>query len=109
MGNRPWQTDAQGRQYWDSPSGQRHYRSEQSAYIGYNSNNGANVEINGIGLQNGRPYINSSRFQTQGNVGKPNAYSRNTARTANDIAQGGMTKDEVVEFNIRHPNETAGG
>lgn len=42
-------------------------------------------------------------------TGKPNAYSRNTARTANDIAQGGMTKDEVVEFNIRHPNETAGG
>lgn len=34
-------------------------------------------------------------------------YSRNVAATAKDIAQGGMTKDEVIEFNMRHPNETA--
>lgn len=37
----------------------------------------------------------------------PAAYSRTSARTANDIAQGGMTKQEVQEFNIKHPNETA--
>lgn len=36
----------------------------------------------------------------------PAAYSRTSARTANDIAQGGMTKQEVQEFNIKHPNET---
>lgn len=36
----------------------------------------------------------------------PAAYSRTSARTANDIAQGGMTKQEVQEFNMKHPNET---
>ncbi len=39
---------------------------------------------------------------------RPNSgYSRTTAATAKDIAQGGMTKDEVIEFNMKHPNETA--
>ncbi len=38
---------------------------------------------------------------------KPTAYSGNAAKTANSIKQGGMTKDEVQEFNSKHPNETA--
>lgn len=47
--------------------------------------------------------------QTIGNAGKykPAGYSRSAAATAKDIAQGGMTKDEVIEFNMKHPNETA--
>lgn len=39
--------------------------------------------------------------------GKPTAYSGNAAKTASSIKQGGMTKNEVQEFNSKHPNETA--
>lgn len=49
---------------------------------------------------------NTTRTTTSSSS-KPAAYSRSTAATARDIAQGGMTKDEVEEFNQRHPNETA--
>lgn len=38
--------------------------------------------------------------------GKPVAYTANAAKTASSIKQGGMTKDEIMDFNIRHPNET---
>lgn len=37
----------------------------------------------------------------------PKAYQGNAAKTATSIKQGGMTKDELIDFNNRHPNETA--
>lgn len=37
------------------------------------------------------------------------AYQGNAAKTATSIKQGGMTKDELIDFNNRHPNETAQG
>ena len=45
-----------------------------------------------------------------GNVGRSNtnAYKANAAGTANKIAQGGMTKDDILKYNIKHPNEIAG-
>ena len=39
----------------------------------------------------------------------PKAYQGNAAKTATSIKQGGMTKDELIDFNNRHPNETAMG
>ena len=36
------------------------------------------------------------------------AYKANAAGTANKIAQGGMTKDDILKYNIKHPNEIAG-
>lgn len=43
------------------------------------------------------------------NIGKnPNTYTGNTAKTANSIKQGGMTKDDLIAYNQKHPNETAG-
>lgn len=63
-------------------------------YVGYNSNSGLNANIN-----------------TNNNIGgipqKPKAYQANAAKTASSIKQGGMTKNEVQEFNMKHPNETA--
>ena len=69
-------------------------------YVGYNSNNGWNFNIN----PGQTPYTQTSYTPKP----RPNSgYSRTTAATAKDIAQGGMTKDEVIEFNMKHPNETA--
>lgn len=36
------------------------------------------------------------------------AYKANAAGTANKIAQGGMTKDDILKYNVKHPNEIAG-
>lgn len=45
-----------------------------------------------------------------GNIGRSNttAYKANAAGTANKIAQGGMTKDDILKYNTIHPNEIAG-
>lgn len=63
-------------------------------YVSYNSKSGLNANIN-----------------TNNNIGgipqKPQAYQANAAKTASSIKQGGMTKDEVQEFNMKHQNETA--
>lgn len=72
-------------------------------YIGYDSNNGISIST---------PYFGPNQYKLggQGYTSKPrpnSGYSRTTAATAKDIAQGGMTKDEVIEFNMKHPNETA--
>lgn len=43
------------------------------------------------------------------NIGKnTNTYTGNAAKTANSIKQGGMTKDDLIAYNQKHPNETAG-
>lgn len=83
--------------------------------IGYHSNgDGTNGEMTAsigpiqVGTNTGASYNGKSIVsQTKTNPTKPAAYSRTTAAKASDIAQGGMTKDEVEEFNERHPNETA--
>lgn len=70
-------------------------------YVGYNSNNGISVST---------PYYgpNASKLWGPGpQQYKPTAYKANAAKTASSIKQGGMTKDEVQDFNIKHPNETA--
>lgn len=64
-------------------------------YVGYNSNNGF------------QGYINPGQTSYTPKPRPNSGYSRTTAATAKDIAQGGMTKDEVIEFNMKHPNETA--
>ena len=64
-------------------------------YVGYNSNTGPQFHIS--------PGQTSYTPKPRPNSG----YSRTTAAKASDIAQGGMTKDEVIEFNMKHPNETA--
>lgn len=64
-------------------------------YIGYNSNNGIQA------------YVNPGQTSYTPKPRQNSGYSRTTAETAKDIAQGGMTKDEVIEFNMKHPNETA--
>lgn len=68
---------------------------ESGFYIGYNSNSGINANFNYGG-------------QTVSGGNKPNAYKGNAAGTASTIAQGGMTKAELDDWNARHPNETAG-
>lgn len=52
---------------------------------------------------------NSGRY-SYGNAGRSNtnAYKANAAGTANKIAQGGMTKDDILKYNVKHPNEIAG-
>ena len=52
--------------------------------------------------------ISGPRY-TYNNIGKnPNTYTGNTAKTANSIKQGGMTKDDLITYNKKHPNEVAG-
>lgn len=53
---------------------------------------------------------NHSGGYNYGNVGRSNttAYKANAAGTANKIAQGGMTKDDILKYNMKHPNEIAG-
>lgn len=67
-------------------------------YVGYNSNTGPEVRITPAAGYN------------YGNVSKSNttAYKANAAGTANKIAQGGMTKDDILKYNAIHPNEIAG-
>lgn len=62
-------------------------------YVGYDSKTGINANI--------QPGQTSHIYKptTKG--------SRNVAATAKTISQGGMTKDEIIEYNIKHPNETA--
>lgn len=81
---------------------------QPSWYVGYSSNNGYGAEINGIGIQNGTPYYKPT--YNYGNVGSNNttAYKANVAGTANKIAQGGMTKQDIIKYNMKHPNEIAG-
>lgn len=67
------------------------------------------IGTNGVAYGEPAEQIISSKLPN-GGIGKPrpkSGYSRTTAATAKDIAQGGMTKDEVIEFNMKHPNETA--
>lgn len=49
----------------------------------------------------------NNQYKGQPQANKPKAYSANAAKTASSIKQGGMTKDEIQDFNIKHPNETA--
>lgn len=51
--------------------------------------------------------LGGTNYATNYATTKPKAYQANVAGTAKSIAQGGMTKDEVQDFNIKHPNETA--
>lgn len=74
-------------------------------HLEYNSNNG----FKGYIKPGQTPYTQPSYEQPE-YTPKPrpdSGYSRTTAATAKDIAQGGMTKNEVIEFNMKHPNETA--
>lgn len=82
-------------------------KDEKGIYIGYDSNNGISIST---------PYYgpNANKFTgskySYGNAGKSSttAYKANTAGTANKIAQGGMTKDDILKYNTIHPNEIAG-
>lgn len=76
-------------------------------YVGYDSNNGYTVSTPYYGPKADRLWNDGYRY---GNSRRNNtsAYSRTTAATAKDIAQGGMTKDEVIDYNLKHPNEIAG-
>lgn len=64
-----------------------------------------------VGVSSGpngtRPILNIDNSAAgYSNTTKPNAYRANVAGTASSIKQGGMTKDEIIDFNLRHPNET---
>jgi len=84
-------------------------------YIGYNSNTGFEGYVGQIAkdvmdakLDGHGSVPHTDSIQNYSPKPRPESgYSRNVAATAKDIAQGGMTKDEVIEFNMRHPNETA--
>lgn len=54
--------------------------------------------------------VTTGQRYNYGNVGRSSttAYKANTAGTANKIAQGGMTKDDILKYNEIHPNEIAG-
>lgn len=85
-----------------------------SWYAGYNSNSGP-IFLEGEQadqiMENGgiSGSINSNHGYTYGpHVTKNQNYTGNTAKTANSIKQGGMTKDDLIEYNQKHPNETAG-
>lgn len=109
-----------------------------SWYAGYNSNSGpmfvegeqadqimANGGISGsigsdlehpsgagtikeLESMNNQAAITTGGYQYN-NIGKkPNTYTGNTAKTATSIKQGGMTKDDLIAYNQKHPNETAG-
>lgn len=74
-----------------------------SWYVGYNSNTGPIILEGNLANQK---MGNSYQYN---NIGKkPNTYKGNTAKTANSIKQGGMTKDDLITYNQKHPNETAG-
>lgn len=67
-------------------------------YVGYNSKTGF------------KGYVNTGQKYNYGNAGRSSttAYKANAAGTANSIAQGGMTKDDILKYNAIHPNEIAG-
>lgn len=71
----------------------------------YNAQQGRDEYGIYVGTEGVKPIYNPGSGNTSNY--KPTAYSRTAAATAKDIAQGGMTKDEVIEFNMKHPNETA--
>lgn len=83
-------------------------KDEKGVYVGYDSNNGITVST---------PYFGPNAYKfgagsgySYGNAGRSNtnAYKANAAGTANKIAQGGMTKDDILKYNSIHPNEIAG-
>ena len=80
-------------------------KEEKGIYIGYDSNNGISVSTPYFG-----PNANKFTGYSYGNAGKSSttAYKANAAGTANKIAQGGMTKDDILKYNTIHPNEIAG-
>lgn len=71
----------------------------------YSTNNGLSISTPYYGPNaykfNGYNYGNASTSNTT-------AYKANAAGTANKIAQGGMTKDDILKYNAIHPNEIAG-
>ena len=70
-------------------------------YIGYNSNTGIYASPGNPSEPKGYNYGNARSSSTT-------AYKANAAGTANKIAQGGMTKDDILKYNEIHPNEIAG-
>ena len=92
-------------------------KDEYGVYVGYNSNKGISLSTPYFGPDaykfNGPTGSTGSTGTTgynYGNVGRSNttAYQANVAGTANKIAQGGMTKDDILKYNMKHPNEIAG-
>ena len=79
-----------------------------SWYIGYNSNGGPIVvtgpQADQIMANKG---ISGPRYRYNNIQKNPNTYTGNAAKTANSIKQGGMTKDDLITYNKKHPNETA--
>ena len=79
-------------------------KSEKGIYVGYDNGN--------ISISTPTYGIHADKFNgyNYGNVGRSNttAYKANAAGTANKIAQGGMTKDDILKYNEIHPNEIAG-
>lgn len=84
-------------------------KGEEGVYIGYDSNNGFTVSTP-AGGPNANKFATNQTGYNYGNARKSNttAYKANAAGTANKIAQGGMTKDDILKYNDIHPNEIAG-
>lgn len=113
VGNKAYYYDQYGNKYYINSHGQKVYAEDSNFYIGYNSNTGGSAEINGIGINQNGPYINGNNltigtgYTQQPQINKPVAYTANAAKTASSIKQGGMTKQEIQDFNAKHPNESA--
>lgn len=117
--------------HWINKQGEKIF-GDDPYYVGYNSNSGpvitegeqakqiiANGGISGsIGSDLEHPSgagtigeieNRNNQGYIYNNIGKnPNTYKGNTAKTADSIKQGGMTKDDLIAYNQKHPNETAG-
>lgn len=120
--------------HWLNEQGEKIFGTDNndSWYAGYNSNEGpifvegdqANQIMGNGGMSgqigsdmqhaSGSGTINEiENLTNQGyiygpHVTKSQSYKGNTAKTANSIKQGGMTKDDLITYNQKHPNETAG-
>lgn len=118
--------------HWINKQGKKIFRDKDAFYVGYDSNSGPiilegpqaeQIMANGgasssIGSNIEHPSgagtikeieNRSNQGYIYNNIGKnPNTYTGNVAKTANSIKQGGMTKDDLITYNQKHPNETAG-
>lgn len=91
--------------------GRKLFGDGDSWYVGYDSRTGTQVytgnNADHIMANGGFSQSGPIRYYYGNYANKTNSYKGNVAKTANSIKQGGMTKNDLIEYNIKHPNETA--
>ncbi len=92
--------------------GRKVFGDGDSWYVGYDSRTGTQVYTGNtadyIMANGGFSQSGPIKYYYGNYANKSNNYKSNVAKTANSIKQGGMTKDDLITYNQKHPNETAG-